>query len=324
MNSFYLCFIRVFISLLFCLPGYFLAKSKKASGNHLGTLSSILIYACGPCMIINSFYLCAKEARANNLALGNIGLNMFYFGIFTFILQVLFMLILYLILKRKYDDPKYRVLTIGSVLGNVGFFGLPLVEALIPNNPLVLCYSSVYIVTMNILVFTVGVFCLTNDKSYISIRDAIINPTTLALFVAIPAFIFADKLNPNDFTNNIWDGIALLGKMTTPICMIIMGIRLANVNFLSLFKRPFIYIMCFLKLIVFPLFCFLLVYFLPFIDNIFKSSILILSATPCASVILNMAEIHHKEEELAANSVLVATLLSIISIPLIILALNLL
>jgi predicted permease len=67
-----------------------------------------------------------------------------------------------------------------------------------------------------------------------------------------------------------------------------------------------------------------MVYFLPFFDNTFKTSILILSAVPCASVILNLAEMHHAEEEIAANCVLVSTLLCFITIPLMTLFINIL
>jgi predicted permease len=49
---------------------------------------------------------------------------------------------------------------------------------------------------------------------------------------------------------------------------------------------------------------------------------LILSATPCAAIVLNLAEMHHKEEELSANTVLLTTLVSFITIPLMTLLLN--
>ena len=108
----------------------------------------------------------------------------------------------------------------------------------------------------------------------------------------------------------------LLGKMTTPLCMLILGIRLGVVDLKKLFVRPIIYLLCFTKMVFFPLFCYLCVRFLP-LDYSFKASILILSSVPCASVILNLAEIHHAEEELAANCVLISTLLCFITIPLV-------
>ena len=49
----------------------------------------------------------------------------------------------------------------------------------------------------------------------------------------------------------------------------------------------------------------------------FRASLLILSAVPCASIIFNMAEIHHREVELSANCVMLSTLLCLLTIPLV-------
>jgi len=204
------------------------------------------------------------------------------------------------------------MLTIGSVLGNCGFFGLPLIKALLPNNPEVACYSSIYVISMNILVFTAGIYCLTQDKKYISVKSAVCNPAFFSFLLALPLYIFsANRFIPELFTNSI----DLLGKMTTPMCMFILGIRLATMDFKKLFLNPFIYLICVGKLFVFPLFAYFLVYFLPFPDP-FKFSLLILAGTPCASVILNLAEIHGSETEMSANCILLSTILSIITIPL--------
>jgi predicted permease len=295
---------NVIITLLFILPGYLLCKVKKAMAEHLSTMSAVLVYVCSPCMIINSFL----QMEFNVVDLKNMGL----FFIVTFVLQAAFMGILFAIFHKKYAESKYRILTIGSVMGNVGFFGLPVVKAMLPNNPEVACYSAVYVVSMNVLVFTVGVFCLTRDKKFMSVKSAILNPSTLSFVVAIPLYIFGvNKYLPEILTN----AVELLGKMTTPMCMFILGIRLATVPIKKLFTRAFMYIICIGKLLVFPLFCYFAVYFIPF-DYSFKASILILSSAPCASVILNLAEMHHAEEEMAANCVLVSTLFCFMTIPL--------
>ena len=322
LDTFINCLIRVLISLAFIIPGFMLCKYKKAFASHLSTLSTILVYVCGPCMIIYAFYSAALAADEYNTSKLEMGLNMLYFGLVTFILQAIFVLILYLILRKKYEDAKYRLLTCASVLGNVGFFGLPLVQALVPNNPIVACYSSVYTMSMNILAFTVAVFCLTKDKKYISLKAAFINPTGIAIVIAIPIFIFASNLSFGRFGSEFWGSINLLGKMTTPMCMLILGIRLAVTDLKKLFIRPFVYVISFLKMIIFPMFSFFLVYFLPFFDNTFKTAILVLSSVPCASVILNLAEMHHSEEEIAANCVLVSTLLCFITIPVMTLLIN--
>ena len=324
LDTFITCVIRVAVSLCFAIPGFLLCKAKRVSEKHLSTMSTILVYICGPCMIIYAFYNAAVSASINDLNKGQMALDMLYFAIATFLLQAIFMLILYFILRSKYEDAKYRLLTCGSVLGNVGFFGLPLAVSLVPGNPLIACYSSIYVITMNLLVFTVGVFCLTNDTKYMSIKSALINPTTFGLLLAIPAFIFGDKISNVQLVDVFASGINLLGQMTTPLCMLILGIRLATVSFKALWIRPFIYLICFLKMIIFPIACFFAVYFLPFLTPDFKKAILIISSVPCASVILNMAEIHHAEEELAANCVLVSTILCMVTIPMVTLLVNIL
>ena len=320
MGTFFTCLINVVVSLCFIIPGFILCKLKRVSANHLASMSTILVYVCGPCMVIYSFYNASIQADKLGISKISMGLQMLYFGIATLLLQILALLILYLIFKKKFQEAKYRILTAGSVFGNVGFFGLPLVMSLI-DNPIAACYSSIFVLTMNILIFTVGVFCITNDKKYMSIKEALINPTTIALLIAVPTFIFGSKIS-NDTVNVFAEAINLLGKMTTPLCMLILGIRLATVSFKELWIRPMIYLIALLKMVVFPIMCFFAVYFLPFLDPDFKKAILILSAVPCASVLLNMAEIHHQEEELAANCVLVSTLLCFITIPIVTLLLN--
>ena len=206
---------NVIVTLLFIAPGFILCKFKKTFSEHLSSMSAILIYFCAPCMIINSFL--NLDYSPKNLA--NMGI---FFGI-TLALQIIFITIIYLILRRKYEDGKYRILTIGSVLGNVGFFGLPIIRALLPNNPEVTCYSSVYVISMNIIVFTMGVFCLTGDKKYMTIKSAILNPSTFGLVIALPLFIFGAK---NFLPSVALNSIKIVGEMTTPLCMMILGVRL--------------------------------------------------------------------------------------------------
>jgi len=96
--------------------------------------------------------------------------------------------------------------------------------------------------------------------------------------------------------------------------MLILGIRLATVSLKKILTRPLVYAISFSKMVVYPLFCYALVYFLP-LSFPFKASMLILSSVPCASVILNLAELHRSETELAANCVLVSTLMCFLTIP---------
>ncbi|CDE26410.1 putative uncharacterized protein [Clostridium sp. CAG:307] len=299
---------NVLIMLFYMAIGFIVTKAKKATASHAKTLSALLLYVCGPAMILSAFE--AVEYSLDNLK------QMGIFFLASLLIQVLVIMILYYALRKKFSDAKYRVLTFGAACGNVGFFGLPLVQALFPNDPIVSCYSSVYVMSMNIIAFTLGVFLITQEAKYVSLKTAILNPTSLAIFVALPLYIF--KIH---FPQVLGNAINILGKMTTPLCMIVLGMRLSTVNILSLFKRPFAYLACAMKLIIFPLFAYLCVYFLPFLDETFKSCILILSAAPSGAIILSLAELHDTEQELCANVVLLTTILCVITIPLLLLIL---
>lgn len=294
---------QVLITLAFIIPGFILCKIKKATAEHLPTLSAVLVYICSPCMVINAF-------MSLPFSWHDFGLMMLFFAV-TLVLQIAFMAVLYLVFRKRYHDPKYRVLTIGAVLGNVGFFGLPVVRAVMPEAPIATCYSSVFVISMNLLVFTMGIFCLTGDKKHMQLKNAFWNPTFMSFVVALPLYLFGVKAY---LPTILCDAVKLVGDMTTPLCMIILGVRLATVSFKKLFSRPVVYLTCALKLIVFPLFCYACIYFVP-VPASFKASILILCSVPCASVILNMAEMYHGERELAANTVLLSTLMCFLTIP---------
>lgn len=297
-------FLNVALSLLYMLPGYLFGRLGKAKTEHLSTMSTILIYFCSPCMIVDSFIKLPKSGE--NLV------NMGIFFIFSLVMQLLFFVLLFLVLRKKMDNPVFRMLNVGSLLGNVGFFGLPLIRSIFPDFPEVACYSSIYVVSMNLLVFTIGVYSITGEKKYISFKNAFINPTFLSFVVAMPLYIFSAGEWIPQFLQG---GLEILGKMTTPLCMIILGIRLAAVGLKKIWLSPFTYLTCALKLLVFPLFCFGLSLLFP-LEPVFRYSVLVLAGTPCASVLLGMAEIHKKNTDLAANCILLSTLLSIFTLPL--------
>ena len=294
---------NVLLTLLYVVPGVLLCKSKKGNADHLPTLSAVLIYILSPCLPVSAFL----DLDFSWPAFGNLCL----FILITFVLQSLFMAGLYALFRRRFADARYRILNIGAALGNVGFFGLPIIRALLPDHPEVAGYAAAYIVSMNILVFTMGIFCLTQKKEYMSLKSAIVNPTMLGFFVALPLYFTGGR---NYLPPMLVDAVHLMGKMTTPMCMFILGMRLATVPFRKLFTQPFLYGICLCKLVLFPLFCYACVCLLP-LPFPFRASILILSAAPGASIILNLAEMHRSETKLSANFILLSTLLCFLTIP---------
>lgn len=299
---FSLLFSTVFVLIIYMAIGFVLVKTGKASLNHIKSVTGILIYVLGPSMVINSFL----QLNFSWDAFAKIGIFFFI----SLLVQILFFLLIFIFLGRKYSDSKYRILTVGSVLGNVGFLGMHILSSIFPSEPIVLCYSSINVMTMNLIVFTIGTYLITNDKKYISLKSAILNPTTISLIIAIPLFIANIQ-----FPSFISQPIELLAKMSTPVCMIILGMRLAQTSFKKLFTRGFVYVTCLLKLIVFPVLVFFFAKLLPADDIVFKTSLVVLAMTPSGAIIESLAELHDCQQEFAANVVLLTTILCVITIP---------
>ena len=304
MTSFSVTFSNVLLALLYMLPGFLVCKAKLVRPEHLGSTSALLLYACSPAMFINALI---TPDLSPDLP-GKMGL----FILISFIGEVALMLLLRFICRKKKQDFGLRMLSVASVMGNVGFFGMPVVRALFPDAPEAAVYSCMFNISLNIVAWTVCVFTLTGEKKHMSLRAALLNPSLLSAAVGFVLYLANAKAWLPDLVQG---GIRTLGAMSTPLCMLILGIRLATLDFRKMFTTPIIWLISAGKLLVFPLFCWLMVLPLP-LDPVFKGCMLMLAATPCASIILNLAEMHNSGQDLAANCALLSTLLSIATIPL--------
>ncbi len=303
--------IAVATMLAYAVPGFLTVKCKLIRAESISAFSVVLMYICQPMLTITSFLN------------ATFSLDFFWKMIVAFVLagvlQLGVILIAYFCLKKQYDkDIKYRIATIATAFGNCGFMGVPLLQAIMPeairNNAVVL--SVMFLLGLNLIGWTFASYLITGDKKYISVKKAVINPAMLGLVIGLPLFICGVKLPAE-----VFNCVELLGKMTTPLCMIILGMRLATITFKEMFGSPFQYFIVAVKQIIMPMLGLVLIWFIP-IDFYIRQSLFILAATPVASITLNFAEMLGKGQKTAANLVLLGTLLSILTLPLMALIMN--
>ena len=303
--------IAVATMLAYAVPGFLTVKCKLIRAESISAFSVVLMYICQPMLTITSFLN------------ATFSLDFFWKMIVAFVLagvlQLGVILIAYFCLKKQYDkDIKYRIATIATAFGNCGFMGVPLLQAIMPeairNNAVVL--SVMFLLGLNLIGWTFASYLITGDKKYISVKKAVINPAMLGLVIGLPLFICGVKLPAE-----VFNCVELLGKMTTPLCMIILGMRLATITFKEMFGSPFQYFIVAVKQIIMPMLGLVLIWFIP-IDFYIRQSLFILAATPVARITLNFAEMLGKGQKTAANLVLLGTLLSILTLPLMALIMN--
>lgn len=288
-----------------CLPGFFLTKANVLKEEHIKGFAVFLLYVCSPALSIYSF----QQVECNREILINIGILL----LVTTFMQVLIMGIGFLINIKTYKiDGASRVATVAAAFGNVGFFGVPILQALLPDHPEAIVYSAVMSVMMNLIGWTLGMFMMSGDRKHVSVKNFLINPTTLCLLIALPLF-FTNTLFPKPVMNFV----EFFSKMSTPTAMTVLGMRLAFVKFRDLMDYRQV-VAIFLKLIALPLITFGIMYALP-VDETLKISTYILSCMPPAAITLNFAELSNTSPKTAANIVVVGSLLVAITLPVLLL-----
>lgn len=288
-----------------CLPGFFLTKANVLKEEHIKGFAVFLLYVCSPALSIYSF----QQAECNMEILINIGILL----LVTTFMQVLLMGIGFLINIKTYKiDGASRVATVAAAFGNVGFFGVPILQALLPDHPEAMVYSAVMSVMMNLIGWTLGMFMMSGDRKHVSVKNFLINPTTLCLLIALPLFF-----TNTSFPKPVMNFVEFFSKMSTPTAMTVLGMRLAFVKFRDLMDYRQV-VAIFLKLIALPLITFGIMYALP-VDETLKISTYILSCMPPAAITLNFAELSNTSPKTAANIVVVGSLLVAITLPVLLL-----
>ena len=309
MAQFKTTLIMVGIMLAYAVPGYIIIKAKAVKSDHIASFSKLLMYVCQPALTLYSF----NKADFSK----QLGINLLIFlGIITLV-QLLFIGVFYLIFIKKMQDVRYRVTTVATTLSNCSFLGVPLLEAIFPNSPNVAVYSMMYFLSMSLLGWTLVSAIITRDKKYISVKKILINSATLSIVISLPFFFTGFKIGfeNGELLGQIGNMIDILGKMTTPLCMLVLGMRLATVKVKNLFNNWQQYLAVFVNQVIVPLFT-LGILMLFKVDTELRWCMFIMCACPVAAVVQNYAEILGEGQDVAANMVLLGTLSSIVTLPL--------
>ena len=324
---FFTALVAVALLLAAAIPGYLMIKKKMVSEACIPGFSKVLLYVSQPCLAVYTF-----KSSAYSLE------KLIDVGKFALLSAAIFAIMIgsaYLLLRHRYEKSIYRVMTFAVGSANCAFFGIPIIEALMPEIAAdVIIFTMVYSLVMNLIGWTVGSAIMTRNIKYVSLKKMVVNPAFIGTAVALLLFItelpipvfgatpdMADHIER--MVETVVNIITVTAKMSTPVSMLVMGMRLATMDFRKMFVNVRVYITIFAKQIIMPLASFLLVVFLP-ISSDLKCTFFIICACPVASVTLNYAEIVGEGQEEAASMLLVGTMLSILTLPLMVLFLPLL
>lgn len=293
------------ISVLFMVLflGYFIRKRNIIDEHSSKKISSLVVNVTAPLLIIGAMM---KDTSLTKIEIVSILLISIIVYICLFGMTIIIPKLL------KVNNDELGIYKFMIMFSNVGFMGFPVVSSIYGEEAIF--YASIYNLPFYVLVYTLGIFFVSmNNKDkgdfYIS---KIINPGIYAVIIGL--FIFSFNITLPYF---ISETISMVGGLTTPLSMIVIGASLANVKVRNIFSNVRLYIYSILKLVIFPVMILLVISNFGF-NDIMVGVPVIITGMPVAANAVILSKEYGGNDCLASEGVFISTMLSFITIPLLV------
>jgi len=297
-------FIQMIQLFLVIALGYFLFKVHLLDVDLNKKLTSLLLSVTMPAMIVSSVLSNPVTQSLHDI------LFVFLVGIAIYMIMPILGYILVKIMRVPL--PQQGLYIFMTVFSNIGFMGFPVMKAIFGSEAIFL--TAIFNMIFNLFVFSIGIMIMNygTGKTVAIDPKHLLSPGIIASLVAL--LIYFTKLQVPDVISST---MTMIGDMTTPIAMLLIGSTLANIPLKEVFNELRIYPYTLIKQIVIPV----LLY--PILNKLIQDSLilgvtLITIAMPVANTAVLFATEYDGDVSLAAKAVFMTTLLSIITIPLIV------
>lgn len=305
---------QIFILSVVVLIGVIAAKFRVLTGESKDMLSKVIFNISLPLMLFTNFLSLEVTPRllANSFIILSVAGFVILFMLFAGWLATL-------IFKIKGSEA--AVFRTHSMFGNTIFLGFPLITALYGQEGLL--YASMFQLVSNVIMWTIGVMVLThgNGVSWKKNIMKVLNPSTIATLAGLLFFLFSVRV-----PDLIISPLAALGSANTWLSMLYIGAMLAFSGVGGYLRRKSIYIISINRLVVVPALIIGIFYLIGITgaepDRLVSSVIILEASMPCMASVVIMARELGADDHLATGNVFVSTLLSIITLPLLVMAIN--
>ena len=324
--------------------GFGLSRSSHLTSESSRDLSWIVLNITNPITILVAAIEDEQKVSAMELAVA----FALFIGIYIFLGIVAYLLPILMGVERD-DRYSYRYL---SVFSNVGFIGIPFCSAVLGVHSLI--YVSICSLVFNLIAYTVGMSAMekvgmrqngavkrgevdspesltggdagmggdsTSGESRCSGESGarktmaglkkVVNSGTVFSILTIVVYIMDIK-----FPSVIMNTLSYIGRSTTFLSMIVLGVSVASLSVKEIFGKPALYVFTLLRQIVVPI---ALIFVLkPFVDNtLLLQTAIIMVAMPCANLPLMMAKQYRAKEDTISSGIMLTTFCAILTIPIV-------
>ena len=194
--------------------------------------------------------------------------------------------------------------------GNVSFIGYPVCDAVF--GPKAVFCASVLNIPFNLLIFTIGVSFINGGKARSAFSPKLVfSPCVVASLIAVVIALMGIRVPAP-----VGQWFHLLGDLTTPCALLIIGSSLSHIPVRDMLGNRFAYAISLLRLIVLPLVVGVVLRLMG-VDRFVANVAVVLSAMPIATNGIMLCLQYGKDERVMTQGLFLSTLFSVVTIPLI-------
>lgn len=295
-------FSQVLILMILVALGAMLSKTGILTESGVRSITDMVLMTVTPCVIIKSF---VREFDAKALK----GLLISF--LIAALVHIGFIVLSRIILHSK-DISRERVLRLGVIFTNCGYMSLPLQEAILGETGVF--YGSSFIAIFNLFVWSYGIITISGDKKYLTPKKLVFNPGMIGLAVGLVIFLFSIPV-----PKIIYQPISFVASLNTPLPMIIIGYHLSKTDILKSIKDLQCLLASLVRMLLLPSVAIALMYLCRVRGDMLVSAVISCSA-PTAAITTMFASKFGGDTELSVNMVSLTTIMSLLTMPLMITA----
>lgn len=289
--------------------GYAAGKMNYMGGEFDRKLSSLVINWTCPALILSSAMTGDLPDRCYILPL--LGISAFTYVVLTAAAWGLSR-----VLTKRSENR--GILSFAMVFGNVGFMGYPVVASIFGQQAVF--YAAVLNVVNTFAVFTIGTMMITGgqgaDRERFSKKVLYSTPMLSAYLSMLIVALGIDNI-----PGYVSQPLTMIGNITVPAALLIIGSSMSQLPLRALLGTPVVYVTTLLRLCLLPVgvhFLCLALGFDPYVTSI--NTVVI--AMPVATYGTILCLKYNRDTTLIAELTFITTLLSMITIPLLVLLLR--
>ena len=295
---------QITVLFLMGLVGFLAVKAGKFKEEDSRIISNAVVYICSPCVIINAFQITFTPDKLKGLLLAGGA-------------AVLVDIILIGGGKLLSGPLHLNGIEKASVeYSNAGNLIVPLVSSVLGEEWVF--YTTAYIIVQTVLIWTHGqsVIRQGQEKDY---RKILLNPNIIA--IAVGFILFATGIHLPSVVGQCISGF---GDMIGPASMLVVGMIIGNVNLGWVFRQKRPYLICFMRLVLFPVIT-ILIFALSGAERLHPDAeyilmvVLLATSAPVAVMVTQLAQIHGRDARYASVINVMSVIFCIVTMPLMVL-----